>query len=774
VERTRGQPVPPEVQTVPVEQSPWRAPRPNPFVLPSDTAIRFMLLITSVVGASLFILYWMNPFDQQTVAVLGCLESLRAPEAAQPRTIEDALRAVPAHDRCFALASRHVAAWMLGGLVLLSATAVAFYWLTPAVKIRRLGLLPLTAEDAPEAVPYLAELCREAGLASQPTFLFAPLSQGTDGSAFGRLGRYYVALHGGLVTRFYTDRSAFRAIVLHELAHLRNRDVDRTYFTIAVWNAFLVVTLVPFLADRALRLIARGGAGAMLFAAQGWRVLALALLVYLIRNAVLRARETYADARASVWDGPQGALARVIAWQPGGKRRRRPLDELWRVHPAREKRLQALGDTGVLFRLPPWEASAVGVAAAVAVPNVEWFFTELLLAVAGTFGAFGARAGTVFLIAPLVTLAVGVGIWRAAFWAAACGRPVPGVALLGACLGLGLTAGEALSLTHFTADLVPRYWGQFLARRFVWDVLLVLGVLLVLRWIASSAAVWLAAVRTPRELRWACALGLVIASGALALYLDSVYYLRGTADLLFGRLPAAHALLLLAAGAFAHLSLAFQRAPTLLVLAGLVAFPFVPWARRTWASRASGADLSWMYLDPAALAPAMALRLPHGAAPALRLGAGAGLAFCGALLLVRVLLRLGLPEAVRGSDEYRLAVFYGGTALAALVQAGVALVLAGRVTPHGALHGTLAAFVAGCVMTVGVLVANVAVGGTVDAGLAWLVLSQTIGWGALLAVPCAAAASAVGSLAARPSPTLSDRVAAGAGTMDLAAPSPLA
>jgi Zn-dependent protease with chaperone function len=64
-------------------------------------------------------------------------------------------------------------------------------------------------------------------------------------TAFGRLGRYYVSLTGGLVATFYTDRPAFRAVVLHELAHLRNADVNMTCFTVALWRAFVVVAILP-------------------------------------------------------------------------------------------------------------------------------------------------------------------------------------------------------------------------------------------------------------------------------------------------------------------------------------------------------------------------------------------------------------------------------------------------------------------------------------------------------------------------------------------------
>ena len=39
---------------------------------------------------------------------------------------------------------------------------------------------------------------------------------------------------------------AFRAVVRHELAHIRNRDVDLTYFTISLWHAFLLGAVLPF------------------------------------------------------------------------------------------------------------------------------------------------------------------------------------------------------------------------------------------------------------------------------------------------------------------------------------------------------------------------------------------------------------------------------------------------------------------------------------------------------------------------------------------------
>src|SRR5262249_56113988 len=66
------------------------------------------------------------------------------------------------------------------------------------------------------------------------------------GLAFGLPGRRFVAISGGLATKLWTDPGVFRAVVLHELAHLRNGDVDKTYATVAVWWSFVATALLPF------------------------------------------------------------------------------------------------------------------------------------------------------------------------------------------------------------------------------------------------------------------------------------------------------------------------------------------------------------------------------------------------------------------------------------------------------------------------------------------------------------------------------------------------
>ena len=90
----------------------------------------------------------------------------------------------------------------------------------------------------------------------------------------------------------------------------KNRDIDQTYLALAIWRAFVVAALLPLVShgDRH-----RGPGG---WQRSLWRVAALALIVYSLRNAVLRSREFDADARARELD-PKTQLGPVLA-RPAG------------------------------------------------------------------------------------------------------------------------------------------------------------------------------------------------------------------------------------------------------------------------------------------------------------------------------------------------------------------------------------------------------------------------------------------------------------------------
>lgn len=707
--------------------------RLNPFAFPSDTDFRFVLLVVAVLGASLFLynaIYFSVSANQTYYldTVAHCLDIRRQTVSSPPTTSEGLATASEqmtaaqvAFEQCRAAAERANAVWALGGTALLLVVAGGIFWLLPVWKIRRSQLTLLSAEDAPDVLAYLEQLCQEARLACHPTFLWNPLNAISSALAFGRPGHYYVALSGGLVTQYYTDQPAFRAVVLHELAHLRNADVSKTYFAIAVWQAFVIAGLIPFAfslwndpLDYILNL--------------SWRVLGLTAIIFLMRNAVLRTREVYADIRASVWDGPAGALRRILAALPVSKARP------WQrgFHPKAAERRRALDDTTPLFRMGFWVAFGTGAVAMVAVPNIVTILTSLLTGVPQSGLEF---LGAVMIFAPLAAGVVGLGVWRSTFADLAQGGSWHKLTGLGIALGLGVIVGQALSLSSYIELSVDQQTEQAALSVFfelLWSMLLLVGLLLFIWWIFASASTWLEVAAAQRSPRPIYTIALVVAGFWLSLW--------------FAFLITAHRLgpISLQLLMFDPLSVLWSvvlHPLTLLMLISLWAFPLAAWfwGRRTH----SVAEASWAFLEAPPLAPLSAQQVPLRPRPAIITGLAGGVMYYILLLVIRLGLRLAVPEAQRTTDEFLLSFFMGTIALAALMQIGVAVIVAAWVRRLGWVHGLFAAFVAGCAMTLGNLGLNLLFGGTMNLTFVWYVFSQIVNDGALLALPFALAVSAL-------------------------------
>jgi hypothetical protein len=125
-------------------------------------------------------------------------------------------------------------------------------------------------------------------------------------------------------------------------------------------------------------------------------------------------------------------------------------------------------------------------------------------------------------------------------------------------------------------------------------------------------------------------------------------------------------------------------------------------------------------------------------------GTVGGLAFCALLLVIQFGWEY-VPEDVRTTDQARIAFAVGQVAMAVLLQAATAAIVAIRVRWLGSIHGLFAAFVAGCLMAVGILGLNVAFGGSITTSFAWTIFSLVVNGGALLSLPVSAGLSALAS-----------------------------
>jgi Zn-dependent protease with chaperone function len=206
-------------------------------------------------------------------------------------------------------------------------------------------------------------------------FVWDQKSLEVGGVAFGFAKSPYVCLRQGLLIQFITHKiEALRAVLLHELAHVANRDVTKTTFSIQLgkcfyWTAFAMLSIVDVMLVR--QLVATWAAGESwaeisdiirLVVTINIKSLITVFLVEVIRGSILRVREYYADARASIWMGrvtPLVTLLRSVNRRaPVPTSARKPWTSLWQqfrthlvpLHPTNEDRCAALTDRKWLFR----------------------------------------------------------------------------------------------------------------------------------------------------------------------------------------------------------------------------------------------------------------------------------------------------------------------------------------------------------------------------------------------------------------------------------------
>ncbi|MET7797419.1 M48 family metalloprotease [Streptomyces decoyicus] len=433
-------------------------------ILGAGTGLRFALLLVLFLTSSATVASKIieSLADPRNIRVGCALAAGGNPESDYLGIALATMRAGDAYRACLSRYVPSASAWVpLAVLAVLLTGAGALYWTLPRWKGRRGRVVPVRAVDPQgELRLILDELVGVAGLSGRPPRFVIARAEATAGAVvFGRLRRYSVCLHGGLVARRRSDPEGFRAVVLHELAHIRNRDIDLTYATVALWRVFLVAVLPAYLVWAALDLTS-SAASAVLGPAErigtGHELLLSAMMiafVYLARADILRARETYADLDALAWGADAGGWHHATPQGTGAGRARRALASfvaLWRTHPAWDRRLASLTDPRELF-----EPHALTLFVAGATATIVGDQLTDLLDVTGM--AWALRLLTA-LLAGLIVAIPGVALWRAAARAVLTGSRVPSGLRAGWWLGVGLAVGELLtSSTSGSTRLLPRH-----------------------------------------------------------------------------------------------------------------------------------------------------------------------------------------------------------------------------------------------------------------------------------------------------------------------------
>lgn len=722
--------------------------RLNPFAFPSDTGIRFGLLVVLIACGSVQRWYGIatDVFDLAP-RLRACMGggAILSDAVLHPGALEPVLMAC-----WFPMMRAAVLPCIAAGLALLAGATWLIYAAHPWWQVRRLRLERLDPHEAPELAAELDALCRTAGLRHAPEVWWNVLDGRPLALAFGTGRRRRVALTGAVALLLRTDPAAFRVVLLHELAHIRNGDVGLAYLTLSLWWAFLTTALLPY---AVINLAQRPGVPDLILLAA--TAGALVLCVLLTRNAVLRARELYADARSLVWHRDAAGLARVLEGLRPIPRWRRLLSP----HPAPSRRRRLAGDTDEMFRFGTWDAFGAGLAGGLAGPFLALLAALItnILHPAEVVPAFLAASVAVLVAVAMAAGAAALGTWRAAFFAlmrrrgraptlrvaAACaaggvlgGVGPPAAAALATAAGVGSAAGWVQPMEIGLPLLILASAAACL----VLMLALILWLAAFLAWVEATARCWLSASLPGSTPGPAFTLGLASCLAIAVPYVAFVPAFVGAWAFLQGQALSG------TLGMFWYASFIVQVPPFgALAWFGVVALWVFPLSAALWPRRRGAA--SWVFLDPATPGPESLPTVPIRLHRAVLLGAAGGVAALLAAGWVRF-----PPEPATGQAGADALARLAPHLLTGVAAQGLVAVLTAFAVPRLAVpHAMCAAFVTGSLFAAGELLhRRPALYGQASFGdAAGIVLPFVLFDGALAALLCAGAAGLLAAAARR-------------------------
>lgn len=258
-----------------------------------------------------------------------------------PDWMTDLSAALRQHPSCFVVDNPLPIPVGAAAALVLVVICLAGYLIGPVWRVRARGLVDATL--LPGVGAELERLRQVADVRARVRFMVDLTDARVSGVTFGRLGRRHVMLSRGLLSRLHSDPEMCRAVVLHELGHVRNRDLDVSQLTVLLLRAYLSVFVVPFF------LLAAQQIGSASITMTGkismWIQLGLlAVLIVVNHHGVIRERELLADARAVEW-GSVAGLSRLIETTLWTSPRRGRMARLLALHPDPRRRLEALTGT---------------------------------------------------------------------------------------------------------------------------------------------------------------------------------------------------------------------------------------------------------------------------------------------------------------------------------------------------------------------------------------------------------------------------------------------
>lgn len=225
-------------------------------------------------------------------------------------------------------------------------------------------------EKFPEHFEYINKLYQQgSSIGKQPTLIYQPFDRSESAFTFGTKQKFYIAISGGLIITFRKSLNKFKSIFLHEIGHLANRDVEKTYLAAAASRSLsfilpisLGILVIPNLYYRLGMLyngIVEGYDLTYIISRMNldqWGLMVGGLAIYflffwlftfLLRNQLVRYREFYADARVVEWEDSPEDIIKTLE-ESGGKQHSK-FEMLTKFHPNIKDRIKVLKNNFPLF-----------------------------------------------------------------------------------------------------------------------------------------------------------------------------------------------------------------------------------------------------------------------------------------------------------------------------------------------------------------------------------------------------------------------------------------
>jgi len=235
---------------------------------------------------------------------------------------------------------------------------------------------------------------------------------------FGTKNHLYVAMFGQMIVKYRENINRFKSIFLHEMAHIINKDVEKTYLAVSTWNALYLILFIPlaiFLFILLISFIIIGPSGFLeSFLPRGLGIIVGLIfyflfylaIVYLLRNQVIRLREFYADAK--VLELVKSPVELMKTLEEMSEEQYLKYEILSKFHPKINERIQFLKNNLNLFAPDMVVAFTIGFSYGLIEnfisPLIIWIF--LINMEQGGLLDIGIESLLSLLIVPILMLAV--------------------------------------------------------------------------------------------------------------------------------------------------------------------------------------------------------------------------------------------------------------------------------------------------------------------------------------------------------------------------------